>query len=212
MLRLLPTIGPLADNRYQPAPAPDPLRALAERARAGETAAQRTLLNAAGAPMLRAVRGVLGAASGEVDDVLQEAYVALLAALPRFRGECTTLHFACRVAVLTAMNARRRRRFAPLPDADGVLEGDGAPNPAEVVDQDRLRQILRQLIDELPETQAEVLVEHVILGHTTEETATLLGVPLNTVRSRLRRALAALRDRVQKNRRLFEVIRGGHEG
>ncbi len=209
-MHLIVPSGQLAET--EPASAPqDPLRALAERARAGERGAQRTLLCTLGPPMLKAVRGVMGAQSPEADDVLQEAYVALLNALPRFRGECTTVHFACRVAVLTAMNARRRRHPMPLSDPDGVMNQDG-PTPAEVVDRDRLRRILRELIDDLPAAQAEVLADHVILGYTTEETADILGVPINTVRSRLRRALAALRSRVNHNRYFFELVRGGHDG
>lgn len=191
---------------------PDPLRALGERAKAGERGAERTLLAALGPPMLKAVRGVLGVRSAEVEDVLQESFVGFLSALPRFRGECTTMHFACRVAVLTAMNARRRQHPVPLPDPDGVLVQDGTPSPAEVIDQERLRRILRELVGELPSAQAEVLAEHVILGYTTEETAGILGIPVNTVRSRLRRALSALRDRMQKNRHYFELVRGGHVG
>lgn len=190
---------------------PDPLRSLAEQAKTGEKGAERTLLNAVGAPMLRAVRGVLGAQSPELEDVLQEGYVALLTALPRFRGECTVLHFACRIAVLTAMNERRRRRAVPLPDPDGVVSREGTPGPAEELDQDRLRRVLRELLDALPSAQAEVLAEHIIMGYTTEETAAMLSVPVNTVRSRLQRALLALRDRVRHNRRAFEVIRGGYE-
>jgi RNA polymerase sigma factor (sigma-70 family) len=162
--------------------------------------------------MLRAIRGVLGAQSPELEDVLQEGYVALLAALPRFRGDCTVLHFACRVAVLTAMNERRRRQALPLPDPDGVVSRDGTGGPAEELDQDRLRRVLRDLLDELPPAQAEVLAEHVIMGYTTEETAAMLSIPVNTVRSRLQRALVALRDRIRRNHRVFEVIRGGYEG
>jgi RNA polymerase sigma factor (sigma-70 family) len=182
------------------------------RARAGEKAAQRTLLNSVGASLLRVVRGVLGVRHPDVDDVLQEACVALLSALPRFRGQCTTLHFACRVAVLTAMNARRRNRPIPMADPDGLTADSMTPSPAEATERARQRQILRQLLDELPPARAEVLVLHVMLGHTVEETSAMLGVPVNTVRSRLRRGLRTLRDRLQHHRHWLEVIRGGHEG
>jgi RNA polymerase sigma factor (sigma-70 family) len=189
----------------------DALRALAVKAAAGERAAQRTLLCAVGPHVLRVVRGVLGVHHREVDDVFQEASLALLSALPRFRGESTTVHFACRVAVLTAMNARRRCRKVAFADRDpGQVQSDTL-SPAEFTEQARQREALRSLIDELPPARAEVLVLHIMLGYTVEEASLALEVPVNTVRSRLRRALRNLRDRVQADHRLFEVVRGGHE-
>jgi RNA polymerase sigma-70 factor (ECF subfamily) len=56
--------------------------------------------------LLRVVRRVLGPEHPDVEDVAQESAFALMDALPRHRGECTILHFACRVALLTAMNVR----------------------------------------------------------------------------------------------------------
>jgi DNA-directed RNA polymerase specialized sigma24 family protein len=51
-------------------------------------------------------------------------------------------------------------------------------------------------LDELPPAQSEVLALHIVLGYSVEETAAATSVPVNTVRSRLRAALAALRSRV----------------
>ncbi len=189
----------------------DALRTLAVKAAAGERAAQRTLLCAVGPHVLRVVRGVLGAHHPDVDDVFQEASLALLSALPRFRGESTVVHFACRVAVLTAMNARRRCRKVASADRDPSEVHSGTLSPAQFTEQARQRDALRELMDELPPARAEVLVLHVMLGYTVEEASLALEVPVNTIRSRLRRALRNLRDRVQADHRLLEVIRGDHE-
>jgi DNA-directed RNA polymerase specialized sigma24 family protein len=58
--------------------------------------------------LIRVVRRVLGAEHPEVEDVAQQAALAVLDGLRRFRSETTNLHLACRVAVLTAANTRRR--------------------------------------------------------------------------------------------------------
>jgi RNA polymerase sigma-70 factor (ECF subfamily) len=191
----------------------DPLRALATRAVAGDDRAQRTLLVALGPALLRAVRGVLGVGHPEVDDVLQESMLALYSALASFRGDCQTSHFACRVAVQTAMNARRRaahrRRTTPNvpPDELAELAHDGA-SPAEELAAARRREVLRVLLEDLPPVQAEVLALHTMLGHSVAETAAVTGVPVNTVRSRLRAALAALRERAVADAVLAETTRG----
>jgi RNA polymerase sigma factor (sigma-70 family) len=173
----------------------DPLRTVAAAAGAGQREAQRTLLVAAGPAMLRAIRGVLGSAPHVVEDTLQEAMVALHLAIGGFRGECTTLHFACRIAVQTAMNARRRagyrQRHTPSMPPEGLdaTAGRGESALATVAANQR-REALRDLLCTLPEAQAEVLAFHSVLGHTIEETSAALGAPVDTIRSRLRNGLS----------------------
>jgi RNA polymerase sigma factor (sigma-70 family) len=222
MLRLLHAPRPEADTapaaraesgRGRATRASDPLSQVATLARAGDTGAQRTLLIAVGPAMLKVVRGVLGSTHPDVEDTLQESMVALYFALSGFRGECTTLHFACRIAVQTAMNARRRAgnraKHTPnsAPEELAHLARDDR-SPAELLLAEQRREELRRLVAELPEQQAEVLALHSVLGYTIEETAQVTAAPIDTVRSRLRNALAKLRARLQGDRVLLEVVRG----
>jgi RNA polymerase sigma-70 factor (ECF subfamily) len=190
----------------------DPLRGIAAAAARGDRAAQRTLLIETGSALLRSVRAVLGSGSPEIEDVLQEAMTAVHLALPGFRGECTTMHFVCRIAVQTAMNARRRgrtraRHLTTTDDAELAELSRDDVSPAELVAAGRRRSALRRLLGELPEAQAEVLALHTVLGYTVEETARVTGVPVNTVRSRLRAALSALRIAVQTDGARLELVR-----
>jgi RNA polymerase sigma-70 factor (ECF subfamily) len=186
--------------------ASEPLAELAALCREGDAGAQRTLLVAVGPAMLRVIRGV--------EDTLQDSMVALHLSLGGFRGECTTTHFACRIAVQTAMNARRRAGYrtrhtpnSPPEELAHLARDDRSP--ADLVAADRRRQGLRSLVAELPEPQAEVLALHAVLGYTIEETAAVTAAPINTVRSRLRNALAKLRLRVESDHALRETIEGG---
>jgi RNA polymerase sigma-70 factor (ECF subfamily) len=189
------------------------LHQLAELARAGDDGALRTLLVTAGPSMLRVIRGVLGTRHPDVEDVLQESMVAVHLALPGFRGECTTLHFACRIAVQTAMNARRRAgyrsRYTPNHDPEELahLARDDR-SPSDLALAEERREGLRRLVSELPESQAEVLALHAVLGYTIEETAAVTAAPVNTVRSRLRHALGKLRARLHMDASLRDVVRG----
>lgn len=190
----------------------DPLRSIASAAARGDRAAQRTLLIETGSALLRTVRAVLGAGSPELEDVFQEAMTAVHVALPSFRGDCSTLHFVCRVGVQTAMNARRRgrtraRHVSATDDGElAELARDDA-SPAELLAAARRRAALRQLLGDLPEPQAEVLALHTMLGYSVEETAQVTGAPVNTVRSRLRAALVALRQAVSADGAQLEVVR-----
>jgi RNA polymerase sigma-70 factor, ECF subfamily len=162
---------------------------------------------------LKVVRGVLGSAPTEVEDALQEAMVAVHLALPGFRAESTTLHFACRIATNTAMNFRRRAGYrarhtpSTTPDEVGRLAVDER-SPAHLATAKSSRQALQRLFDELPPTQAEVLALHALLGYTIEETAASVQAPANTVRSRLRAALSKLRERIAGDAALHDMIGG----
>jgi len=72
----------------------------------------------------------------------------------------------------------------------------------------RRRGVLRRLCDELPSPQSEALVLHCVLGMTVEEVASAAGCPRNTVKSRLRLAKEALRERIQSDSALEEMLGG----
>lgn len=213
MLRLIQQAqraSSLPNDEPEPARARDPLHALVNKVIGGDRKAERTLLIAVGPAVLGVVKRVLGLQCLDIDDVCQEASISLLAALPSFRAECTVPYFASRVALLTALAARRRRDVALRSARECVAESedivDGAPSPAELIDSARRRASLRELLAKLPLSQAEVLALHIVMGHTVEETSAMIGIPVNTVRSRLRRGLAALRDELRHNSKLREVI------
>jgi RNA polymerase sigma factor (sigma-70 family) len=181
---------------------------------AGDRKATRSLLHAVGPAMLRSIRKVLARSTQEVEDVAQEAMEALIAALPSFRGECPVLHFARRIAVLTALANRRRLdlRAQWTADASAQTEPEGVatgPSPAEALFLRGRREALEALLDELPANQAEVLVLHVALGFTIDEIAGAVGRPAETIRSRMRLAKQALRDRIQANPALSEILEVG---
>jgi RNA polymerase sigma-70 factor (ECF subfamily) len=190
--------------------ADDPLLPLARLAGGGDRNAMRDLVKAVGPAMLRAVRKVMGHRTADVEDVLQEAAEGFLLALQSFKGQCTVLHFACRVAVLSALALRRKASFraelvVDAPDA-GETTASLAPSPMDHVTTNRRRHVVGQLLDELPPAQAELLVLHCALGFTMEELAASLGRPVETVRSRVRLAKQALRERISASSELTEIL------
>jgi RNA polymerase sigma-70 factor (ECF subfamily) len=200
---------------FRPATAPARAtdeRDLAEWARAAtfDRRAAESLLLSVGPVMLRTIRRVLGPGAQDAEDVLQEASEGLLGALASFKGECSVRHFACRVAVFTALAWRRtvsfrRQRAIELPD-EAELSSSGEDSPAEKVLRARRREALEMLLDELPPPQAEVLVLHCALDFSIDEIAAAVGRPAETVRSRLRLAKRALRERIGASAELAEIL------
>ena len=187
----------------------DPLAALSRAAALGDAQAIDTLLLTVTPAMLRAVRGVLGGDHREIEDVLQESAIGLVSALKTFRGESTVLHFACRIAVLSALATRRRLREHGKESLETPEKSPLASNersPIELAWAARRRAIVRDLCDALPSTQSEALILHCVLGFTVEEIADAGQVPPNTVRSRLRLAKEALRARIAADPNLREAL------
>jgi RNA polymerase sigma-70 factor (ECF subfamily) len=187
----------------------DDLASLAAAVARGEREAVRTFVMATGGMVRGGVRMVLG--SGDIEDVTQDAMIELLRALPRFRGECTVAQFAARVAVLTAMSARRRRRVQERWISHDAGEGEGAPSELDATPQaeaeaGRRRGAVRRLLDELPQPIAEAMALYFILGHTVHEIAAATNAPVGTVASRLRIGKERLRRRLAGDAALSEEL------
>ena len=209
----------------------DDLAPLVRLCRRDEPGAVRTLIVTVGPLMLQMVRRVLGPRDPDVEDVFQDATLGFVRALPAFRADCSTRHFACRIATLTALKARRRRPrdvaqgamwngrgdqaregaagHQGEPGADDLAGGwlDGAqPSEHDWALAARRRDVLLRLLDELPEAQAEVLVLHCVAGLTIDEVAEAARAPVETTRSRLRLGKAALRQRIALDPALSDLL------
>lgn len=189
----------------------DDLLLVAREAATGSAAAVRTLVMHVGPPMLATVRKVLGAHHPDVDDVAQDSVIALLDALPGFRGDSSVMTFAHRVALLTALAARRRTatRQKYVDSAAAQLEPTTERStPQSVLMAKRRRALLLQLLDELPQPIAEALALHFVLGMTVDEIAANCSAPENTVWSRLRLGKQSLRRKLAEDGAIADILAG----
>jgi RNA polymerase sigma-70 factor (ECF subfamily) len=166
---------------------PDPRIAAAA---AGDRAAAQHLCREL-LPRVRNLVRYLLRGDSRVDDVAQEALIAVLRGLPTFRGDGRFESWVDRVVARTTFAAIRRIRAETQP-------GDRAPVDSDASD-DRgdnylLRRELAAALDRLPADQRESLVLHFALGMTVPEIADAMAAPHETVRSRLRLGKAALRE------------------
>jgi RNA polymerase sigma-70 factor (ECF subfamily) len=151
----------------------------------------------------------MGGGHPDVEDVAQQSLIAFIQALPAFRGDSDPSRYATTIAVRTAIAARRRvrvdhaRRDAGA-DADTLASSER--EPGEALASRRRKELLRDLLAELPHEQAEALAMRVVLGWSLEEIAGQSGAPLNTVRSRLRLAKESLRKTIESQPGLCEAL------
>jgi RNA polymerase sigma factor (sigma-70 family) len=182
---------------------------LAMRAALGDLEATQALLSYLSPVVRRVVAGVIGSSHADFDDVAQQSLIAVLGALPTFRGECSPAGYASRIAFRVALRARKRhsRDRSRLDILARTNTGETcAPSPVDVSGAQRRRELLRELLAQLPEEQAETLALRVVLGWSLEEIASATGAPTNTVRSRMRLAKEALRKCIERTPELADEL------
>ena len=139
-------------------------------------------------------------ASYEAEDVVQEALLHAFLSLDRLRAPERFRGWLLGIVVNLARSRRRRRLTYSLDDlAGGRPINDPAlldPMPSPLVVQESLE--MHRLVDEavaaLPSEQRAAVQLHYVEGLKLWEIASLLGAPLGTIKARLHRARAQLRQ------------------
>jgi RNA polymerase sigma-70 factor (ECF subfamily) len=181
--------------------------ALVELARAREEGAIRTLTKRYNRRLFRTARSILRD-DVEAEDVVQESWMRALTALEGFRGEAAFSTWLTRIAINEALGRRRRVR----PTVDWEIYGGNASeaeiiqfpvsamtgDPEKNMARSEIREVLEQSIDELPDGFRAVFVARVVEGMSVEETAELYALKPETVKTRLHRARALLRDALDR--------------
>jgi RNA polymerase sigma-70 factor (ECF subfamily) len=180
---------------------------LVERALLRDEAAFRSIMQSNNRRLYRIARGILRNDS-EAEDVVQETYLRAFTHLESFRGGSSLATWLARIAMNEALGRLRRQR--PSVDLDtlapGVLEAQIIPFPLSAPSEDpeksmaqrEIQQVVEHAIDELPDAFRIVFITRVIEGMNLEETAEILGLKPETVKTRLHRARAMLRDNVER--------------
>jgi RNA polymerase sigma-70 factor, ECF subfamily len=158
--------------------------------------------------LFRVARAILRD-DAEAEDAVQDAYLQIYRKLHEFRGDSQVSTWLTRVVVNAAlMRARKQKRavVVPLqkpgaagaPDTVIELEDRQAASPSQVTFRAEVRKILERRIDELPLAFRTVFVMRDVQDMSVHETADALGISEPTVRTRLFRARAMLREALQQ--------------
>jgi len=140
--------------------------------------------------MLRVARRYF-ACEADCADAVQEALLAAVRHLWKFRGGCRLETWLYRIVVnacLMKLRAQSRQRTVPLDGMDIANEGGADP----MLTGEERRRIVRQALTRLSESQRTVIQLRYFEGFTTDETAELLGIQPSAVKTRLHRSCRAL--------------------
>ncbi|GGK16020.1 RNA polymerase sigma factor [Pilimelia terevasa] len=177
----VPAPGPAGVPAPPPGPA-DPATEWALAARDGDPVAQAAFVRATQAEVWRFVAALID--PGAADDLTQETYLRAFRALPDFAGRSTARTWLLGIARRTCADhlralTRRRRLFDRLVGA--AATSAPAPDPAGGYSS-------ADLLRRLPEDRRSAFTLTQVLGLSYAEAASVEGVPVGTIRSRVARA------------------------
>ena len=172
---------------------------LVERARRGDLSAYDELVQAHQAAAFRAAYLLTGNAA-DAQDAAQEAFIRAFDALGRFDASRPFRPWLLRIATNAALNrlkaSRRRQAMAERYGAK-TLQNDHSPAiEASVIQRERGRRV-QQAVGLLKPGDRQLIVLRYFLELSEAELARTFDVAAGTIKSRLHRALARLRDTIR---------------
>jgi RNA polymerase sigma-70 factor (ECF subfamily) len=172
-------------------------QALVERFRQGDDSAFDRIVAQYAAEIAALANRLLGW-PGDVDDVVQEVFVAAWIGLKKFRGESGLRTWLFIITVNKCRRHRFRRlqrlRLVAVEGAD-TLESRERSSDRAAMDQETFARV-RRAIQMLPQKYREVVALRYLQGLEAEEICRLLGITANAMQVRLNRARKRLREQL----------------
>ena len=173
---------------------------LIARAVRGDSAAYEEIVQRYQQVAFRTAYVITGSAP-DAEDAAQEAFVKAYRALGRFREGAALRPWLLKIVANEARNRNRstgRRQQLELRLIQGTRPGAAATSAEAVAVASDERRRLLAMVNALSDEDRLVIASRYFLELSGEETAAALGIPEGTVKSRLSRALARLRTRVEE--------------
>jgi len=184
---------------------PGPDTEIAVRIAAGDESAFESVMRLHNQQMFRIARAILKD-DAEAEDALQDAYLEAFRKIETFRGEARLSTWLTRIVINQSLMRLRRqkrervvmpfeRRTEGREDSRAVDAADTrAESPGDAAMRSEVRRVIERHLDGLPVAFRAVFVMRDVEDMSVEETAACLSIPSATVRTRLFRARALLRE------------------
>ncbi len=159
---------------------------LLRRAGAGDASAAQQVFRAHGARVHRTAMRILGPADGDVDDVVQQTFLAAFDGAEGFDARSSLASWivgiATRRALDLARSRARRARWGTVTALFGLPGGAPAPSPDGALEQ---RSLVDRALAELTPDQRAVFVLSAVEGYTLQEVADMTATGVSTLHARL---------------------------
>lgn len=147
------------------------------------------------------------------EDATQEAFISAYKSLRRFRGG-NFKAWLMRIVTNACYDELRRRKRRPQSSLDEITEeyestplliSEDSPDPQDYGQRTELVEAIQRCLEELPEEQRTAAVLCDVEGYDYKDIADIMSISLGTVKSRISRARAKLRDCLQGTAELLPI-------
>jgi RNA polymerase sigma-70 factor (ECF subfamily) len=161
----------------------------------GDSAAFETLVRRHQKTIFNLAYRMLGGNYEEATEATQEVFLSAFRSIGQFRGDANFSTWIFRIALNHSSSRRktlasRQLRTVALDGSDPV--DTRTPEPATVVVENETRRLVQKALNEVSDEHREILVLIDMQGTSYEDAAAILGIPVNTVKTRLHRGRRAL--------------------
>lgn len=148
----------------------------------------------------------------EVEDIAQEVFIKIYKNLGNFKEESSLYTWIYRITVNVCIDELKKRKKVVYLDEkidtkDGEVElqlPDDSKSPTDIAEDNDLKDKLEKCIKKLPESQRMMIILRDIKGFTYMEIAEIMKMNLGTVKSKINRARASLKELLEEDGTFLE--------
>lgn len=148
----------------------------------------------------------------DVEDIAQEVFIKIYKNLNNFKEESSLYTWIYRITVNVCIDELKKRKKVVYIDEkidtkDGEVElqlPDNSKSPTDIAEDNELKYRLEKCIKKLPESQRMMIILRDIKGFTYMEIAEIMKMNLGTVKSKINRARAALKELLEEDGTFLE--------
>ncbi len=129
----------------------------------------------------------------DASDLVQEVFIRVHRALPRFEGRSQLRTWLYRITVNLCLDYKGRARPIPVELSEVTWEAPPQENPVEVVEHREMSRVIASAVDELPPRQRAMVVLRLYQDLPYAEIAGIMGCSEGTVKATMFAALGKLR-------------------
>lgn len=153
----------------------------------------------------------------DAEDVAQDVFIKVFAMLDRYDERYAFRSWIFKIAANQSIDFIRKNRIKLLSLDEPVHYGgeeierqfpDERPTPSDDLEQKQLGKLLREITDELPPHYRSMIVLRHQEQMSYEEIASIMDLPLGTVKARIHRARALMKDKLERRRVGSRPLRG----
>jgi len=136
---------------------------------------------------------------GTAREIFQQVYLKVFKNLDSFRNESSIKTWIIRITVNTCKDYLKSVHYRNTVEIDETMENTlAAPDPYEAIEKEQDNMPVRRAVMELPVKYRDVIVCLFYHQLSIKETATVLGLPEGTVKSRCSRAKEVLKVELER--------------